>query len=93
MISKIEFEHGEKTCDGCRFAKQFGFMQQRIVCQYFELTLEQDALGVKRCAQCLEKFGGEQWETVPWNPLLQFQCFHSPLGCQKQRIDCNHRNL
>ena len=60
MKSTIEFEHGEKTCDGCRFKKPFGFMKPRIVCQYFELTLDQDAPGVKRCDQCLEKFGGGQ---------------------------------
>ncbi len=60
MISKIEFEHGEKTCDGCRFKKLFGFMKPRIVCQYFERTLDQDAPNVKRCDQCIEKFGGGQ---------------------------------
>ncbi len=57
MISEIKFEHGEKTCDQCIFAKAFGFMNQRHVCQVFMSTLANDEDKLERCPQCVERFG------------------------------------
>ena len=63
MISKIEFEHGEKTCaietKPCSWQGMSGF-GTRPVCVLFNHSLYGNEHGVKRCDQCLEKFGGGQ---------------------------------
>lgn len=63
MISKIEFHHGEKTCNTehteCKWQGVSGF-GTRPVCVLFNQSLYGNEHGMQRCPQCIEKFGAQE---------------------------------
>lgn len=60
MISKIEFEHGEKTCavtpgKFCEFFGTNNFGTEPICMYFYEPLFEADGW-TQRCRSCLNKF-------------------------------------